>query len=146
MGDLSFLNRNKSNQTQNGVFGLYNSTQKTKSAERAATKRSYTQPQKAQTASLPNFTASPLGAGSFFTASKPTEKKNKKLKLPVKTGGKVDPVYSSPVVPPKVSAFRGVPKTSQTKQAVATATRIEKPTSVSMNRIRSYDNSRLSKY
>lgn len=140
MGDFSFLNRNKSSQTQQGVFNLYGNTQKAKSADRAKTRSAYNKPQKAATASLPNFTSNPMGSGSFFTSAPKSQKKPQRLTVPSNKGGKVDPVYSTPpVIPPKVSAFRGVPKTSKTNQAVSTLSKVERPTAVRMNKIRSYD-------
>ena len=136
MGDFSFLNRNKSSQTQQGVFNLYGNTQKAKSADRAKTRSAYNKPQKAETASLPNFTSNPMGSGSFFTSAPKNQKKPQRLTL---KGGKVDPVYTVTPVKPKVSAFRGVPKTSKTNQAVSTLSKVERPTAVRMNKIRSYD-------
>lgn len=139
MGDLSFLNRNKSSQTQQGVFNLYGNTQKAKSADRAKTRSAYNKPQKAATASLPNFTSNPMGSGSFFTSAPKSQKKPQRLTVPSNKGGKVDPVYTVTPVKPKVSAFRGVPKTSKTNQAVSTLSKVERPTAVRMNKIRSYD-------
>lgn len=139
MGDFSFLNRNKSSQTQQGVFNLYSNTQKAKSADRAKTRSAYNKPQKAATASLPNFTSNPMGSGSFFTSAPKSQKKPQRLTLPSNKGGKVDPVYTVTPVKPKVSAFRGVPKTSKTNQAVSTLSKVERPTAVRMNKIRSYD-------
>ena len=139
MGDFSFLNRNKSSQTQQGVFNLYSNTQKAKSADRAKTRSAYNKPQKAATASLPNFTSNPMGSGSFFTSAPKTQKKPQRLTVPSNKGGKVDPVYTVTPVKPKVSAFRGVPKTSKTNQAVSTLSKVERPTAVRMNKIRSYD-------
>jgi len=141
MGDLSFLNRNKTQQTQQGVFNLYGETQRSKSASRANTRSQYSQPKRTTASTQPNFTSAPAGSGSFFTSRKFDQKPRKATlnkKQKEATIGK--PVYAIQPIAPKVSTKSAVvPKTTATRQAASSLAKPSRPQSVSMNRIRSYD-------
>lgn len=142
MGDLSFLNRSKTNQTQAGVFNLYGQTQAKKKASSSNTKKLYTpsttsKVQKPTAVSAPNYKSNPLGSGSFFTSRKvPTTKPKKATLTKPSSGAKIGPVYSIGPVLPKTQTFTAP---SPTRQAAANVAKVERPRTMGMNRIRSYD-------